>query len=167
VTLDGSQSKDPDGTTLSYQWVQRSGPTVQLSNSGSVAPTFTTPTGLTQNQTLAFELEVTDGHFTTVPDAVSIIIQVNNPVPTTTGISPPAVNAGNPGGILVVTGTNFVSGSTVLWNGSSRTTTYVSSTQLNAAIPASDLTTAGTAQVTVFNPTPGGGTSNAQTFTIQ
>jgi hypothetical protein len=37
---------------------------------------------------------------------------------------------------------------------------------VTAAIPATDIAAAGTAQVTVFNPTPGGGTSNALTFTI-
>ncbi len=42
----------------------------------------------------------------------------------------------------------------------------VSATQVRATIAASDITTAGTAQVTVFTPAPGGGTSNAQTFTI-
>jgi len=65
-----------------------------------------------------------------------------------------------------VTGTGFVSTSKVRWNGVDRTTTYISSTQLTATIPSSDITTAGTGSVTVFNPTPGGGTSFAKTFTI-
>jgi hypothetical protein len=54
----------------------------------------------------------------------------------------------------------------VRWNAANRTTTYVSSTQLTASIPASDYSTGGTAQVTVFNPTPGGGPSNAVAFNI-
>jgi hypothetical protein len=37
---------------------------------------------------------------------------------------------------------------------------------LRAAIPASDLASAGTKPVTVFTPGPGGGTSNAQSFVI-
>src|SRR2546427_7307399 len=41
-----------------------------------------------------------------------------------------------------------------------------SSTQLQAAISSSDIFSQGAAQVTVFNPTPGGGTSNAVNFTI-
>ena len=45
-----------------------------------------------------------------------------------------------------------------------RTTTFVSSSQLTAAIPATDIATAGTASVTVVN--PGGTASNALTFTI-
>ena len=52
------------------------------------------------------------------------------------------------------------------WNGSDRTTTYVNSTQLTALIPSSDIASAGTAYVTVYNPTPGGGTSNQVAFTI-
>ena len=47
-------------------------------------------------------------------------------------------------GTLTVTGSGFVSGATVRWNGVNRTTTFVSATQLTAAIPASDLVTAGT-----------------------
>jgi len=90
----------------------------------------------------------------------------NNPVPTTTSISPSSATAGGLAFPLTVNGTNFVSGSVVRWNGSDRTTTFVSATQLTAAITAADIATAGTANVTVFNPTPGGGTSNAQTFTI-
>jgi hypothetical protein len=66
-----------------------------------------------------------------------------------------------------------VSGSTVRWNGSSRTTTFVSATQLRATILAADLASIPgvipgprTANVTVFTPVPGGGTSSAVFFTI-
>lgn len=62
-------------------------------------------------------------------------------------------------------GTNFISSSTVDWNGSNRSTTYVSSTQITASITAADIATGETANVTVVNPAPGGGTSQASTFT--
>ena len=52
----------------------------------------------------------------------------------------------------------------VRWNGTDRTTTFVSATQLTAAIPAADIAAMGTASVTVRN--PGGAVSNALTFTI-
>ncbi|HTM69053.1 MAG TPA: hypothetical protein VL426_07220, partial [Candidatus Binatia bacterium] len=91
---------------------------------------------------------------------------VNNPVPTTTAITPNAANAGDAGFTITVDGTNFVTTSVVKWAGSSRTTTYVSATQLTATINAADVATGGTFNVTVFNPTPGGGTSNAQVFTV-
>src|SRR5207248_7441033 len=67
---------------------------------------------------------------------------------------------------LTATGTNFLASSVVRWNGSNRTTTFVSTTQLQAQILASDIAATGTAAVTVFNPTPGGGTSSSVTFTI-
>lgn len=91
---------------------------------------------------------------------------VNNPVPTTTSISPSSKVVGDAQFTMTVNGTNFVSTSVVRNNGSNRTTTFVSSTQLTCTIPASDMTTVGTFNITVFNPTPGGGTSNAQTFTV-
>jgi hypothetical protein len=65
-----------------------------------------------------------------------------------------------------VNGSNFISGSTVQWNGNNRTTTYVSGTQLTAAITAADIATAGTTNVTVVNPAPGGGTSSAVTLAV-
>ena len=89
-----------------------------------------------------------------------------NPVPTVSSISPTSVNAGSPALTLTVTGTNFISGSQVQWNGSPLTTTYGSGTSLMAQVPASDLTAQGTASITVVNPAPGGGNSSAQIFTI-
>ena len=89
-----------------------------------------------------------------------------NPVPALTSLSPSTAGAGGPAFTLTVNGSGFVAASTVRWNGANRTTTFVSSTQLQAAIPATDIATAGTPPVTVLNPTPGGGTSNAVTFTV-
>ncbi len=91
---------------------------------------------------------------------------INNPVPVIGSISPSSATAGGPTFTLTVQGSKFVSGSVVNWNGSARTTTFVSKTKLTASIPAADIATAGTASVTVVNGPPGGGTSNAKTFTI-
>jgi len=54
----------------------------------------------------------------------------------------------------------------VRWNGSDRQTTFANNSQLTAQISASDIAAVGTAAVTVFNPAPGGGSSNTSTFTI-
>jgi hypothetical protein len=55
----------------------------------------------------------------------------------------------------------------VRWNDVDRTVTYRGSTQLLVSIPASDLVSLGTAQVTVVNLAPGGdSTSNAVSFSI-
>jgi len=98
--------------------------------------------------------------------AVTFTINAQNPVPTLSSLSPSSRTAGGAGFTLTVNGSNFVSASVVHWNGANRTTTFVSGTQLTAAIASSDIATAGTAQVTVFTPTPGGGTSTALTFSI-
>jgi uncharacterized protein (TIGR03437 family) len=90
----------------------------------------------------------------------------NNPAPTLTSISPTSAIAGGPNFTLTVNGSNFVGTSKVRWNGAERDTTVISGTQLLASIPAGDIATAGTAQVTVFTPTPGGGVSAPLTFTI-
>lgn len=88
------------------------------------------------------------------------------PPPTLTSVSPTSANSGDSPFKLTVTGASFGSASRVQWNGSSLPTTYISATQLIASVPASDVAAAGTAQVTVFNPSPGGGASSALTFTI-
>ncbi len=72
--------------------------------------------------------------------------------PIITGISPASLIAGQAGFTLIVEGTRFVSGSVVRWNGVSRQTRFVSTIQLKAEIPASDIAKAGTFQVTVATP---------------
>jgi hypothetical protein len=99
-------------------------------------------------------------------NAVSFSVTAQNPVPTITGLNPSSATPGGPACTLTVNGTNFLSSSVVRWNGANRTTTYVNSTQLTAAIAAADIAAAGTASVTVFNPAPGGGPSNALSFLV-
>ena len=99
-------------------------------------------------------------------NAVTFTITSGTPLPTITTLNPNLTGAGGPAFTLTVNGTGFVSNSVVRWNGADRTTSFVSDTQLNAAIPAGDIATIGTANVTVVSPAPGGGTSNAVTFSI-
>jgi len=89
-----------------------------------------------------------------------------NSIPITSSLSPSSVVAGAAAFVLAVNGSNFTSSSVVQWNGSNRTTTFVSARQLTAAISASDVASAGAAQVTVLSTASNGGTSNALTFTI-
>jgi subtilisin family serine protease len=89
-----------------------------------------------------------------------------NPSPSISSLSPSSGPAGGAAFTLTVNGNGFAPASIVRWNGSPRTTTFVSATQVQAAIPATDLASTGTAAVTVFSPTPGGGTSSSLTFTI-
>jgi hypothetical protein len=65
-----------------------------------------------------------------------------------------------------VNGDHFAKSSTVMWNGSARTTTYIDPSRITAQILDSDIGSAGKATVTVSNPAPCGGISNAESFTI-
>jgi hypothetical protein len=89
-----------------------------------------------------------------------------SPVPSVSVLSPNEALAGNSALDLTVVGSSFVPGTAVRWNGEDRSTTFLGSTQLRAVISASDLASAGTASVTVFNPAPGGGVSNALSFSV-
>jgi hypothetical protein len=86
---------------------------------------------------------------------------VLNPVPTITAFSPPNAVAGSPDVTLTITGTGFVSGTVVLWNGAPLTTTFASPTQLTAVVPAAFLAGAGSFSITVSNPGPGGGVASS------
>ncbi len=89
-----------------------------------------------------------------------------NPPPSVTALTPSRVPVGSPAFTLTVDGSGFVTGSVVRWNGADRATTFIGASRLTAAISAADVAALGTAQVTVFTPAPGGGTSAALTFTI-
>ncbi|RPJ55547.1 MAG: choice-of-anchor D domain-containing protein, partial [Acidobacteria bacterium] len=89
-----------------------------------------------------------------------------NPSPTLTGISPASAAAGAAGFNLVLTGTNFMEASQVLWDGSPRPTTFVSPTQLHASIGTGDVASDDIILVRVMNPAPGGGLSAVQYFTV-
>lgn len=87
-------------------------------------------------------------------------------IPILSSIAPSAAAAGASSVTLSAFGSNFESGSTIQWNGTTLSTSSQSATQLTATVPASDLSAAGTAKVTVANPAPNGGVSAARTFTI-
>ena len=95
-----------------------------------------------------------------------VLVTVMNPTPVLTSLSPTSTIAGGSQFTMTLNGTNFISSSIVNFNGSPRTTTFVSPTQLTAIIPALDIASAGTgtASITVINPS--GGTSNALNLTI-
>ena len=87
-------------------------------------------------------------------------------IPSLTAISPTSATAQSSAVGLTLQGSNFENGAVVQWNGTAIPTSWVSSNLMTAAIPASDITSAGSAKVTVANLSANGGISNAQTFTI-
>jgi hypothetical protein len=91
---------------------------------------------------------------------------VNNPVPSILGLSPSSLVAGSPGQSLAINGSGFVSTSSVKFNGTAYSTTFVSSNQLSISLSAVDLELAGTYPVVVTNPTPGGGSSGSANLSV-
>jgi len=71
---------------------------------------------------------------------------------------------GSGNAIITLTGSNFVPGVAVTWNGSYRTTTIVDETHVTVAIPASDLASIGTGSLVAIN--PGAPASSALTVNI-
>lgn len=69
-----------------------------------------------------------------------------------TGISPVLAHAGDPGTTLTVDGNGFTASSQVRWNGSPRTTAFVSSSRLTASITMNDFLSGAAAPVSVSDP---------------
>jgi DNA-binding beta-propeller fold protein YncE len=131
-------------------------PAASIASSGTAAVTVTNPApgGGTSK---AINFTITGG-------------STGTNLPTIQVLSPNCAPAGEPLQLTVVgpnPGSNFVTSSVVRWNGSDQPTMSNGSVNgLVAQISASDVAAAGTAAVTVFNPGPGGGSSNELTFTI-
>src|SRR5271170_5040594 len=87
----------------------------------------------------------------------SSAVRLLNPIPAVTGISPPQANVGT--FTLTITGSEFVSGATVSFGGTTLTTTFVSSAQLTASGTATSAQV-GAVAVEVVNPDPGSIGSN-------
>lgn len=98
----------------------------------------------------------------------ALVFTINSPQPVITGLNPPSAIQGGGNFTLMVTGTGFTANSVVNWNGTALTTVYISGTTLSSQVPASDIASGTSANVTVFNPAPptGGVTSAAAMFMI-
>jgi choice-of-anchor B domain-containing protein len=90
VTLDGSNSNDPDGDTLTYGWTQTLGPAVALSNADTARASFTAP-DITSDTLLAFQLAVADPGG--LGDTATVAI-------TVTTAAPPSGGGGGGGGAI-------------------------------------------------------------------
>jgi len=98
--------------------------------------------------------------------ATFVINGLQNGTPFIANLSPPSVSPGSGNFVLTVNGSGYVApvvvngvtqiaGSTVAWNGAPLTTTFVSSVQLTASVPGSNVASPGFASISVYNTTPG------------
>lgn len=135
---------DPKSGTLTFQ--DEAVITDYLNESLTMAGAFWNA-GTTKTQTSFF-------------DNFSVSVQT----PELTLLEPDAKIANSGAFTLTVNGKGFLPTSKVYWNGAVRTTTFVSSTRLTAAIPATDISVPATVPVTVGN---GTFTSNALSFIVE
>jgi hypothetical protein len=146
VTLDGSNSTDPNGTIASYIWKQTAGTAVTLSNPAVARPTFTAPSTGASGASITFELTVADAAGLTAKDTCIVNVTPGNRTPT--------ANAGPD--------QSAVAGSTVTLTGSN-------STDIDGTIASYAWTQTSGPAITLSNPAaarptftaPSGGTSGA------
>ena len=77
ITLNGTQSSDPDHDLMTFTWTQTEGPTVELINADTLSPSFVAPAS---KKPLAFSLVVNDGQADSEVDTVNVTI--SNRAPT-------------------------------------------------------------------------------------
>lgn len=103
VTLNGTGSKDSDGSIRTYKWVQASGPaTATISNTAIASPVIT---NLSKAGTYVFTLTVTDDDGATATDNITITVKAA----TSANVAPTA-NAGTDQGIQLPTATVTLNG---------------------------------------------------------
>ncbi|WP_159737803.1 glycosyl hydrolase family 18 protein [Vibrio atypicus] len=99
VSLDGSASKDSDGSIASYQWTQVAGTAVTLTGAASATASFDV-VEVAQAETLSFKLTVTDNEGATASDTVTVTVNPKdlppvNQAPVAAIVAPANVNAGD------------------------------------------------------------------------
>jgi hypothetical protein len=109
VTLDGSNSSDPDDGIHRYIWTQTVGPPVTLSDATAVQPTFVTPPVDLNGAHLEFLLSVTDEGGLVNTDLVSIDITDNGITDFPNDVLPAESSTGKKIGIIAESGGDIVS----------------------------------------------------------
>jgi len=89
VTMDGSNSNDPDGTITNYDWMQTSGINVVITNTNQAIASFTAPNS---NAQLGFQLTVTDNEGAT---NTQTLIVTTEEAPVIVDNLAPVANAGS------------------------------------------------------------------------
>jgi uncharacterized protein (DUF1800 family) len=120
---------------------------------------YTAPASLPAPNTVT--ITATSAADTTKNGTATVTLQ--NPVPVLTSVSPSPISTGTFS--LTLTGSGFVTNSTVTFGGQTLTTTFVSTTQLQATGTATT-SQIGTVNVVVNNPDPGAASSSTLTAEV-
>lgn len=136
---------------------------------GSVLATITVSpidNGIAEgDRTVIVTLESGASYTVGSPNNATVTIADTDPgSPTINTLNPMSKLEGDPSFTLAVLGDGFTNKAVVLWNRSRRVTRFISRTQLQAAIPTSDILSPATFQVTVMD---GNATSVPMSFTVE
>jgi WD40-like Beta Propeller Repeat len=165
VTGSSTAACSLSGLTLTVNGVNFSNSSVVDWNNSPRPTTFVSSTQLTaqiSSTDIAFQVTepITVKTGAAVSNSVNFSVAASAalPAPANVSLLPVNATAGTAAISMNVTGNNFLPCSLVQWNGTNLPTTFISTTQqLTAVVPATDILSIGSAQVTVFNPTTGGG----------
>ncbi len=102
-----------------------------------------------------------------LPQVMAYAGRIDNPSPVLASISPNKIDAGARGQLVTISGRNFLSSSSVLFNGAERPSSYLSSNRLTIKMTAPELYAPGSFSIVVVNPPPGGGNSGTLHLIVQ
>ncbi len=97
----------------------------------------------------------------------TVVFTVKNPVPVITSVTPSEAGVGSGDTTVTVAGSGFVSASDVYFGDTVVSKTALTSSSITVTVPGILLQTAGQYQVKVKNSAPGGGDSNAISFSVK
>ncbi len=96
-----------------------------------------------------------------------LLVTINNPQPTISGLSPSSAIQNSPNPVTVsIMGSGFVAGATALWDGVEVALTVIDSENATVVIPASELAIGRTVGLSVQNPAPTSGAADEVAFQI-
>ncbi len=142
-----------NGTSISTQFVS----STQLI---AVVPAADLTTGA------ALSISVLTGTRSTAGSGSPVTLEVDNPKPVVSSLSPSVVAVASTPPVVSVTGSGFLATTAMQVNGNARKTAYISETQISVQLNNTDNATPGNLALTAVNPSPGGGTSSPATVTI-
>lgn len=163
----------PPGNYTSAQTVTISdtttGATIYYTTDGTTPTTnsavYSGPIAVNSSETIE-AIAAASGYSQSLVGTAAYTINISQPTPVISSLSPAFTAAGGSAFTLTVTGSGFTTASTVYWGSTALTTQYGSATQLTAHITASEIASAGTTAITVQTPAPEQGSSSAMQFEV-
>ena len=165
VSLNGANSRDPDGDPITYAWAETSASGITLSNANTATPSFTAPSSAT---TVTLQLTVTDNKGAAGTDTVDVVVST-----PPAGNATPLANAGpdqsvNVGASVNLNGANSSDpdGDPITYAWSEMTTTGVTLNYANTATPTFTAPTTATTVTLRLTATDNKGAAGTDTVTI-